>query len=49
MIGTREQACERVERVATPNVSYRDGIGERWIVGDGDRLESWGYLGPAEN
>jgi phosphoribosylamine--glycine ligase len=23
-----------------------DDIGERWIDGDGDRLQAWGYLGP---
>jgi len=30
-----------------PNVYYRDDIGERWSDGDGDRLQAWGYLGPA--
>ena len=23
-----------------------DDIGERWVDGDGDRLQAWGYLGP---
>jgi len=31
-----------------PNIYYRDGTGERWVDGDGDRLQAWGYLGPAE-
>jgi len=32
--------------IVIPNCYYRDDIGERWIDGDGDRLLSWGYLGP---
>jgi len=31
-----------------PNTYYRDDIGGRWTAGDGDRLQAWGYLGPAE-
>ena len=42
----REQAYERVDSIVIPNFYYRDDIGERWINGDGDRLQAWGYLGP---
>ena len=44
---TREQCYGRVEDVAIPNLHYRDDVGERWIDGEGDRLQSWGSLGPA--
>ena len=47
MRDAREQAYERVDRVLVPNMYYRDDIGERWVQGDGDRLQAWGYLGPA--
>ncbi|MFB6184303.1 MAG: phosphoribosylamine--glycine ligase [Haloarculaceae archaeon] len=42
----REQAYDRIDDVVIPNLYYRDDIGERWIDGDGDRLQAWGYLGP---
>jgi len=42
----REQAYDRIDDVLMPNMYYRDDIGERWIDGDGDRLQAWGYLGP---
>ncbi len=42
----RDQAYERLDRVIIPNMYYRDDIGERWIDGDADRLQGWGYLGP---
>jgi phosphoribosylamine--glycine ligase len=45
MAGAREQCYDRVEDVLIPSLYYRDDIGERWIDGDGDRLQSWGYLG----
>ena len=47
MQAAREQCYDRVEAVAMPNMYYRDDIGERWVDGDGDRLQAWGYLGPA--
>lgn len=46
MQAAREQAYGRIENVMMPNMYYRDDIGERWIDGDGDRLQAWGYLGP---
>jgi phosphoribosylamine--glycine ligase len=47
MAAAREQAYGRVEDVLIPNMYYRDDIGQRWLDGDGDRLQAWGYLGPA--
>ncbi|AAV45362.1 phosphoribosylamine-glycine ligase [Haloarcula marismortui ATCC 43049] len=47
MQAAREQAYKRVDAIRIPNRYYRDDIGERWIDGDGDRLQAWGYLGPA--
>mgnify|MGYP006273341849 CR=1 FL=1 len=46
MQAAREQCYGRVEDLLIPNRYYRDDIGERWIAGDGDRLQAWGYLGP---
>ena len=46
MHAAREQAYDRIDDIVMPNMYYRDDIGERWIDGDGDRLQSWGYLGP---
>jgi phosphoribosylamine--glycine ligase len=46
MADARQQAYDRVDRLIVPNMYYRDDIGERWIDGDGDRLQAWGYLGP---
>jgi phosphoribosylamine--glycine ligase len=46
MQNARRQAYERVDDVVVPNRYYRDDVGERWIDGDGDRLQAWGYLGP---
>jgi phosphoribosylamine--glycine ligase len=45
MAAAREQAYGRLDHVIIPNLYYRDDIGERWIDGDADRLQSWGYLG----
>jgi phosphoribosylamine--glycine ligase len=42
----RQQCYDRVDGILLPNCYYRDDIGERWIDGDGDRLQAWGYLGP---
>jgi phosphoribosylamine--glycine ligase len=47
MQAAREQAYGRIDDVLMPNLYDRDDIGERWIGGDGDRLQAWGYLGPA--
>ncbi|MFB6125354.1 MAG: phosphoribosylglycinamide synthetase C domain-containing protein [Halanaeroarchaeum sp.] len=46
MQAAREQAYDRIDRIVVPNMYYRDDIGERWIEGEGDRLQAWGYLGP---
>ena len=43
----RERAYDRIDSIVIPNLYYRDDIGERWIDGDGDRLQAWGYLGSA--
>ena len=42
----REQAYGRIDDIVIPNLYYRDDIGERWMDGEGDRLQAWGYLGP---
>jgi phosphoribosylamine--glycine ligase len=46
MAAAREEAYDRVDAVRIPNMYYRDDIGERWMDGEGDRLQAWGYLGP---
>ena len=46
MGAAREQCYRRIDGIVMPNMYYRDDIGERWIDGDGDRLQAWGYLGP---
>jgi len=46
MADAREQCYDRVDDVLVPNLYYRDDIGERWIDGEADRLQAWGYLGP---
>ncbi len=46
MQAARKQAYDRIDTIVIPNMYYRDDIGERWINGDGDRLQAWGYLGP---
>jgi phosphoribosylamine--glycine ligase len=46
MQAAREQAYGRVEDVLIPNLYYRDDIGERWVDGDGDRLQAWGVSRP---
>jgi phosphoribosylamine--glycine ligase len=47
MQAAREQCYDRIDDIVIPNMYYRDDVGERWIDGDGDRLQAWGYLGPA--
>lgn len=42
----RAETYDRIDRIVMPNMYYRDDIGERWVTGDGDRLQAWGYLGP---
>nr|WP_276278348.1 phosphoribosylglycinamide synthetase C domain-containing protein [Halomicroarcula sp. SYNS111] len=49
MQAAREQAYDRIDDIVMPNMYYRDDIGERWIDGDGDRLQAWGYLGPGRD
>ncbi|UWG47912.1 Phosphoribosylamine-glycine ligase [Halanaeroarchaeum sp. HSR-CO] len=46
MQDARRQAYGRIDDIVIPNMYYRDDIGERWIDGEGDRLQAWGYLGP---
>ena len=46
MAAAQDQAYRRIDNITIPNLYYRDDIGDRWIEGDGDRLMSWGYLGP---
>ena len=47
MRAARQQCYDRVDDVLIPNLYYRDDVGERWLRGDGDRLQAWGYLGPS--
>ena len=47
MQAARRQCYDRVDDIVIPNAYYRDDIGERWLDGDGDRLQAWGYLGSA--
>ncbi|MFC7095918.1 phosphoribosylglycinamide synthetase C domain-containing protein [Halobaculum marinum] len=47
MRDAQAQAYDRLDRVIIPNMYYRDDIGDRWVETDGDRLQAWGYLGPA--
>jgi phosphoribosylamine--glycine ligase len=47
MQAVREQAYGRIDGIGVPNLYDRDDIGERWSDGDGDRLQTWGSLGPA--
>jgi len=49
MQAARTQAYDRIDRIVVPNMFYRDDIGERWIEGEGDRLQAWGYLGPNDD
>ncbi|AEN05040.1 hypothetical protein [Halolamina sp.] len=42
----REQCYARVDDIVMPNLYYRDDVGERWMDGEGDRLQAWDYLGP---
>ena len=49
MRAARTQAYGRIDRIVIPNMYYRDDVGERWISGEGDRLQSWGYLGPNDD
>ncbi|WP_255195294.1 phosphoribosylamine--glycine ligase [Halorarius litoreus] len=45
MAAARSQAYDRIDDIIIPNMYYRDDIGERWMTGDADRLQAWGYLG----
>lgn len=40
----RHQAYSRIKNVTLQNMYYRTDIGERWQLGDSDRLHHWGYL-----
>jgi phosphoribosylamine---glycine ligase len=39
----RKQAYTRVKNIILQNMYYRTDIGLRWILGDSDRLQTWGY------
>ncbi len=41
---TRRQTYARVRNVTLQNMYYRTDIGERWLLGDSDKLHNWGYL-----
>ncbi|MFC7070674.1 phosphoribosylamine--glycine ligase [Halobaculum lipolyticum] len=47
MRDAQTEAYDRLDDVLIPNMYYRDDIGDRWVETDGDRLQAWGYLGPA--
>lgn len=40
----RKQAYTRVRNVILQNMYYRTDIGVRWLLGDSDKLQTWGYL-----
>ncbi len=42
MRAAREQAYGRIDEVLMPNMYHRDDTGERWVDGDGERLQAWG-------
>ncbi len=46
MRAAQEDAYGRLDTITIPNMYYRDDIGDRWIDGEGDKLQAWGYLGP---
>jgi len=46
MRAAQSEAYDRIDDITIPNMYYRDDIGERWIDGEGDKLQAWGYLGP---
>jgi phosphoribosylamine--glycine ligase len=48
MQAARRECYDRVEQMIIPNLYYRNDIGERWIAGDGDRLDAWRYLRPPD-
>lgn len=47
MAEAQAQAYRRVANIIIPNMYYRTDIGQRWVDGEGDKLQAWGYLGPA--
>ncbi len=40
----RKQAYSRVKNIMLQNMYYRTDIGMKWLLGDSDRLQTWGYL-----
>ena len=40
----RKQAYSRVKNIMLQNMYYRTDIGIRWLLGDSDKLQTWGYL-----
>jgi len=40
----RKQCYSRVRNIILQNMYYRTDIGLRWLLGDSDKLMTWGYL-----
>ncbi len=40
----RKQCYSRVKNIILQNIYYRTDIGLRWLLGDSDKLQTWGYL-----
>ncbi|MEM0465809.1 MAG: hypothetical protein QXW97_03885 [Candidatus Pacearchaeota archaeon] len=40
----RKQTYGRVKNIILQNMYYRTDIGMRWLLGDSDKLQTWGYL-----
>ena len=40
----RKQCYSRVKNIILQNMYYRTDIGLRWLLGDSDKLMTWGYL-----
>lgn len=40
----RKQVYSRVKNIILQNMYFRTDIGLRWLLGDSDKLQTWGYL-----
>ncbi|MCL9816603.1 phosphoribosylamine--glycine ligase [Natronocalculus amylovorans] len=45
MQAAQAEVYDRIDEILIPNLYYRDDIGERWVTGEGDKLQAWGYFG----